>query len=73
MAVATLTSLMPAVPAGVVTVTEVEVFDLIEVAETPPIFTEVTLVKPVPVIVIVSPPVTSPEAIEIAPITGGAE
>jgi hypothetical protein len=57
-------SLIPAVPAGVRTVTAVFVSEVI-VAATPPIVTEEVLAKLVPKIVVVVPPATGPVEFEI--------
>ena len=63
----------PKTPAGVVTVIDVEVFDLREVADTPPILTDVMLDKFVPEIVNVSPPAINPVLGVTVLITGGAK
>ena len=60
-AVVTVTSLLPAVPAGVVAVMEVALTTTKLVAAMPPTATLVAPVKFVPVIVIVVPPVIGPE------------
>ena len=60
-AVVTATLLAPTVPAGVVAVIEVALTTTTLVAEAPPIFTLVALVKFVPVMVIVVPPVVGPD------------
>ena len=55
----TTTLLVPAVPAGVVAVIEVELTTELT-AVVPPIVTDAPLIKPVPVIVILVPPVDGP-------------
>jgi hypothetical protein len=68
--VTTRTSFVPAVPTGVVTVTEVADFNLIEVAATPPTVTAVVDSRFVPVTVRVSPPAIDPEVTESELIVG---
>ena len=70
-AVVTTTSRAPAVPAGVVTLIEVDVL-VPSVAEAPPTVTEVTPDKFVPPIVTGVPPAVEPELGEIELIVGGA-
>ena len=55
----TTTLLVPAVPAGVVAVIEVELTTELT-AVVPPIVTDAPLIKPVPVIVILVPPANGP-------------
>jgi hypothetical protein len=64
-AVVTTTFTLPAVPEGVVTVTEVDVLFVIDVPEFPPKVTPETLDKFVPVIVTVVTPPVAPEDGEI--------
>jgi len=65
-----MTSLAPAVPAGVTAVIEVALTKTMLVAETPPTVTVGPVKKPVPVIVIAVPPVTMPKAGAILLIVG---
>ena len=67
----TTTLAVPAVPDGVVAVTDVSLTKTILVAAAPPIVTPVTPVKPVPVIVTLVPPKVGPVAGEIV-VTVGA-
>ena len=67
----TTTLAVPAVPVGVVAVTDVSLIKTILVAAAPPMVTPVTLVKPVPVIITRVPPKVGPEFGEIE-VTVGA-
>ena len=58
--VVTTTLAVPAVPAGVVTVMDVELFTTTLVAAVPPIVTAVAPVKSVPIMVMLVPPATGP-------------
>ena len=59
--VVTNTLAVPALPAGVVAVSEVELTKVTTVAAVPPIVTEVSPVKSVPVMVTDCPPVSGPD------------
>ena len=69
----TSTLAVPALPAGVVAVIEVELNTVTAIAVAPPMVTAVAPVKPVPVIVTDCPPASGPEAGLIAVTSGGAE
>ena len=69
-AVVTATLLAPAVPAGVLAVTEVLDTTTIFVASMPPTVTLVAPVKLVPAIVMVVPPVVGPEVGLTLPMVG---
>jgi hypothetical protein len=64
------TSLAPAVVAGVVTVTELAEFTVMDVPETPPKVTADVPVRLVPVIVTESPPFVDPLEGEISTMVG---
>ena len=70
-AVVTLTLLIPAAPAGVTAVIVVELTRTIFVASTPPTFTLVVPVRPVPAIVIAVPPAVEPALGVTVEIVGG--
>ena len=72
-AVVTLTLLIPAAPAGVTAVIVVELTRTIFVASTPPTFTLVVPVRPVPVIVIGVPPRVDPALGVTVEIVGGSD
>ena len=59
--VVTNTLAVPALPAGVIAVSEVELTTVTTVAAVPPIVTEVAPVKSVPVMVTACPPVSGPD------------
>jgi len=59
--VVTSTLAVPALPAGVVAVIEVELTKVTALAALPPMVTNVSVVKSVPVIVTDSPPVSGPD------------
>jgi hypothetical protein len=69
--VLTVTSTVPADPAGLVAAIDVALFTVKLVAGTVPKFTPVAAVKPVPVMVTLVPPVVGPEA-GLTPVTVGA-
>ena len=71
-AVVTVTSTVPAAPAGAVAVTEVALTTLTWVAAVLPKFTATAPVKPVPVMVTVVPPVCELDIGEILDTTGAA-
>ena len=66
----TTTSWGPAVPAGVITVIDVEFTKVTPVASTPPIVTVAPVIKPVPVIVTGVPPALGPEEGEMLATVG---
>ena len=66
----TTTLAVPAVPDGVVAVTDVSLTETILVAAAPPIVTPVTPVKPVPVIVTRVPPMVGPAVGEMESMAG---
>ena len=70
-AVVSTTSRAPAVPAGVVITIDVDVL-LPSVAAAPPMVTEVTPDRLVPVMVTLVPPAVGPEFGEIVPMVGPA-
>ena len=59
--VVTNTLAVPALPAGVIAVSEVEPVTITAVAAVPPMVTAVTPVKPVPLIVTDCPPASGPD------------
>lgn len=70
--VVTTTLAVPAEPAGVTAVIEVELTTTTDVAAAPPIVTPVAPVNPVPVMVTAVPPAASPVAGDIPDTVGGA-
>ena len=70
--VVTRTLALPAVPAGVTAVIDVEDTTVTEVAAAPPIVTAVAPVKPVPEMVTLVPPAIGPVLGEIALTVGAA-
>jgi hypothetical protein len=70
--VVTVTSMVPALAEGVVTLMAVSERTVKSVAATEPNRTAVAAVKPVPVMVVVSPPLVLPEVV-VSPDTVGAD